>query len=444
MTTQLADRRTKFLPFNRGDDGGAGQPDQTRAATRPPTCGSRSGSATPGSTSLAASSTAARRGHRERQDAHGRSSIFPRYHQWDAVLKLEDDARQSGAGKSYLVEHSAGSGKSNTIAWLAHRLSTLARRQRREGLRPGDHHHRPHRPRPTAPGHRRPVRDEEGRRRADRAGSKQLADALVNGTAPIIVSTLQKFPFAKALEVIIEKAAELKDRSFAVIVDEAQARRPARRRRAEGVLGGGAVVERESTDEEENGEEEADAEDVVGGHARRARPAEEPQLLRVHGDAEGQDARAVRRRSSPTASHPAVPPLLDAPGDRGGLHPRRPRELHDLQDLLEGREGDEDDPEVVERRGRVRDRALRRSPPARTSRRRSRSSSSTSGRSRAKKIGGQAKAMVVTQLAPLGRPLQARDRQVHRRRRATHSRRSSPSPAPSTTRRTASSSRSRR
>src|SRR5204862_5064815 len=51
--------------------------------------------------------------------------IFPRYHQWDAVLKLEADARANGAGQSYLVQHSAGSGKSNTIAWTAHRLSTL-------------------------------------------------------------------------------------------------------------------------------------------------------------------------------------------------------------------------------------------------------------------------------------------------------------------------------
>ncbi len=51
--------------------------------------------------------------------------IFPRYHQWDAVLALSARARESGAGESYLVQPSAGSGKSNTIAWLAHRLSSL-------------------------------------------------------------------------------------------------------------------------------------------------------------------------------------------------------------------------------------------------------------------------------------------------------------------------------
>jgi SWI2/SNF2 ATPase-like protein len=51
--------------------------------------------------------------------------IFPRFHQWDAVRRLEAQAREHGAGQSYLVQHSAGSGKSNSIAWLAHRLSSL-------------------------------------------------------------------------------------------------------------------------------------------------------------------------------------------------------------------------------------------------------------------------------------------------------------------------------
>jgi type I restriction enzyme, R subunit len=51
--------------------------------------------------------------------------IFPRFHQWDAVLTLEADAKANGAGKNYLIQHSAGPGKSNTIAWTAHRLSNL-------------------------------------------------------------------------------------------------------------------------------------------------------------------------------------------------------------------------------------------------------------------------------------------------------------------------------
>ncbi len=50
---------------------------------------------------------------------------FPRYHQLDAVRKLLAEARQRGAGENYLIQHSAGSGKSNTIGWLAHQLSNL-------------------------------------------------------------------------------------------------------------------------------------------------------------------------------------------------------------------------------------------------------------------------------------------------------------------------------
>ncbi len=53
------------------------------------------------------------------------STLFPRHHQWRAALRLTADAREHGAGSSYLVQHSAGSGKSNTIGWLAHRLSSL-------------------------------------------------------------------------------------------------------------------------------------------------------------------------------------------------------------------------------------------------------------------------------------------------------------------------------
>jgi type I restriction enzyme R subunit len=51
--------------------------------------------------------------------------IFPRFHQWDCVTRLLAAAREAGAGTNYLVQHSAGSGKSNSIAWLAHRLASL-------------------------------------------------------------------------------------------------------------------------------------------------------------------------------------------------------------------------------------------------------------------------------------------------------------------------------
>ena len=66
----------------------------------------------------------------EKRDDHGRkvkaeAMIFPRYHQLDAVRLLVQKARCEGVGNNYLIEHSAGSGKSNTIGWLAHRLASL-------------------------------------------------------------------------------------------------------------------------------------------------------------------------------------------------------------------------------------------------------------------------------------------------------------------------------
>jgi type I restriction enzyme, R subunit len=139
--------------------------------------------------------------------------IFPRYHQLDAVRKLEVAARAEGPGHNYLVQHSAGSGKSNSIAWLAYRLAELHRddtrvfhsvvvvtdrrvldAQLQKTISQFDH----------TPGVVQVI-DED---------SKQLADALEKGVH-IIVTTLQKFPVAA------QKISTLPDRAYAVIVDEA-------------------------------------------------------------------------------------------------------------------------------------------------------------------------------------------------------------------------------
>jgi type I restriction enzyme R subunit len=121
MTTRLAGSGTRFLPFNQGHCGGAGNP-----STGP-------GHATAYLWELVWERNAwldllGRFVHVDKPAKGSKKAvqiIFPRYHQWDAVLRLEATARDEGAGRSYLVQHSAGSGKSNTIAWLAHRLSTL-------------------------------------------------------------------------------------------------------------------------------------------------------------------------------------------------------------------------------------------------------------------------------------------------------------------------------
>ncbi|TPL76251.1 type I restriction endonuclease subunit R [Mesorhizobium sp. B2-3-13] len=123
MTTRLQNGKTRFLPFNRGSNGGAGNPEITDEfriaylwADQP------EGRAILSRDILL--DIIGRFVHLDTGD--GREAlIFPRFHQIDAVLKMIADARANGGGRNYLVQHSAGSGKSNTIAWTAHRLVTL-------------------------------------------------------------------------------------------------------------------------------------------------------------------------------------------------------------------------------------------------------------------------------------------------------------------------------
>jgi type I restriction enzyme R subunit len=128
MTTRLAGNATHFLPFDKGCDGGAGNP--------PDPAGRTYRTAYLWEEALQRDSlldVLARFIHlqsEEKRDDHGRkvkveTTIFPRYHRLDAVRRLVDAARTEGVGHNYLVEHSAGSGKSNTIGWLAHRLASL-------------------------------------------------------------------------------------------------------------------------------------------------------------------------------------------------------------------------------------------------------------------------------------------------------------------------------
>lgn len=140
--------------------------------------------------------------------------IFPRYHQLDAVRKISSNVLKVEAGTNYLIQHSAGSGKSNSIAWLAYRLSSLHndtdKRIFDSVIVVTD----------------RKVLDQQLQntiyqfehktgvvQRIDK-DSTQLASALGYGTN-IIITTLQKFPF------VVDKVGELPDRNYAVIIDEA-------------------------------------------------------------------------------------------------------------------------------------------------------------------------------------------------------------------------------
>lgn len=215
MTTKLAGQQTLFLPFNLGHDGRAGNPPNP-SGHRTSYLWDRVWERDSWMDILA------RFIHVERP-AQGsptarRSAetvIFPRFHQWDAVLALEAHAKAHGPGQNYLVEHSAGSGKSNTIAWTAHRLSSLhdatdtkvfdkvvvitdrvvLDRQLQDTIYQFEH--------------TRGVVEKIDK------DSGQLAEALAGEQARVIITTLQKFPF------VLDKIADLPARRYAVIVDEA-------------------------------------------------------------------------------------------------------------------------------------------------------------------------------------------------------------------------------
>ena len=140
--------------------------------------------------------------------------IFPRFHQLDAVRQLTDHARENGAGHNYLVQHSAGSGKSNSIAWLSYRLSGLHNDQNERIFDS------------VVVVTDRRVLDSQLQntiyqfehktgvvQRIDK-DSGQLA-AAIEGGANIIITTLQKFPF------VVDKVGRLPERKYAVIIDEA-------------------------------------------------------------------------------------------------------------------------------------------------------------------------------------------------------------------------------
>jgi len=216
VTTHLRGAATRFLPFNQGRFGGAGNP------PAPPT---RAGYAT----AYLWEETWAKGSvldlvrqfvHEvEEEDESGRKTgrrflIFPRYQQLDCVRKLVADARARGPGRRYLVQHSAGSGKSFTIAWLAHQLATLHdagdRRVFDSIVVVTDRRVLDRQLQRTM----RQLEQTLGVVENIDTTSRQLKDALEAGKT-IIVTTLQKFP------VIADQIAQIPGRRFAVVVDEA-------------------------------------------------------------------------------------------------------------------------------------------------------------------------------------------------------------------------------
>jgi len=264
MTTRLSSRNTHFLPFNQGRDTGAGNPEN------------------PGGYKTAYLWEAVLERHSfldilarfihlqvEEKKLGGKkvrreTMIFPRYHQLDCVRKMVADARERGAGTNYLIQHSAGSGKSNSIAWLAHRLASLydekdekvydsvvvvtdrvvLDQQLQNTIYQFEH--------------------KQGVVQKIDESSTQLAEALAKGV-PIVVTTLQKFPF------VTEKIGDLPKRRYAVIVDEAHSSQGGETATGlKGVLAAAVIREEATKDTTEEGLPDYE-EEILKTMAKRGR-----------------------------------------------------------------------------------------------------------------------------------------------------------------------------
>jgi type I restriction enzyme R subunit len=247
MTTRLAGRGTYFLPFNQGCAGGAGNPENAGGYK----------TAYLWEEVLARHSfldILARFIHLQIEEKRlggkkvkRETMIFPRYHQLDCVRRLVADARGRGTGTNYLVQHSAGSGKSNSIAWLAHRLASLYNQkdekvfdsiivvtdrvvldqQLQNTIYQFEH--------------------KQGVVQKIEVDSTQLAEALASGV-PVVITTLQKFPF------VTEKMGDLPMRRYAVVVDEAHSSQGGETAtELKGVLAGAAIKAEARAKAEEEG-----------------------------------------------------------------------------------------------------------------------------------------------------------------------------------------------
>ncbi|MER7796203.1 DEAD/DEAH box helicase family protein [Microbacterium sp. NPDC096154] len=224
MSTRLAGAATRFLPFNKGADEGAGNPPNSNGSAssyfweeilQRDTWLTLLGSFVHLQVETDVDPDTGKKTRSEKV-------LFPRYHQWRAVTRLVEAARAEGPGNRYLVQHSAGSGKTNSISWLAHRLSQLH----------DDHNERVFDTVVVVTD--RTVLDKQLQdaiaqfekqagvvqsitRESGESKSKELEAALVGGKNIVIV-TIQSF---EALIKAVQTLPELQGRRFAVIADEA-------------------------------------------------------------------------------------------------------------------------------------------------------------------------------------------------------------------------------
>lgn len=266
LTTKLDSYNTKFLPFNKGYNNGAGNP---------PLDDYKSSYFWKETLSINSWMEILGRYIHLQKDVYTidgkeytkESMIFPRYHQLDSVRELTSDAKTKGPGKNYLIQHSAGSGKSNSIAWLSYRLSSLYNKENKRvfdsviiitdrnvldqqlqnTIYQFDH--------------------KQGVVKRIEEDAIQLAEAIQSGIN-IIITTLQKFPFA--LKYLID----LPDRNYAVIIDEAHSSQggESSRKMTEALAGKNVSLEESEKIESDIENKETDEDDNIRELIRKRGP----------------------------------------------------------------------------------------------------------------------------------------------------------------------------
>ena len=218
MTTKLNGKKTVFLPFNKGNNHGAGNPPNPNGYK----------TAYIWEEVFSKKSLAdiiqhfVRLDGKEKDKLSSRTLFFPRYHQLDVVRKLIDDVSINGVGKTYLIQHSAGSGKSNSITWSAYQLIEAS--PAKEGVNGSKGMDYPLFDSVIVVTDRK-ILDKQLRENiksfsevknivAPAYSSSELKSSLESGKK-IIITTIQKFPF------IVDGISDLSDKRFAVIIDEA-------------------------------------------------------------------------------------------------------------------------------------------------------------------------------------------------------------------------------
>lgn len=303
MATRLAGKDTRFLPFNQGSngagrDGGAGNPPNPNGY-------------------LTAylweevfqkdSMMDILQKFMSLQD--GKTLIFPRYHQLDVVRKLVADVRQKGAGQHYLIQHSAGSGKSNSIAWTAYRLASLFNAENKPVFASvivvTDRTVLDAQLQETISGFDHTLGAVEAI--GEDKNSGDLRDAINNG-ARIIITTLQKFP------VIYTEVNKTAGKNYAVIIDEAHSSQTGTSAlKLKAALADTEDALREYAELEGKAEDEIDPEDALVEGVDLPRAAQEPVLLCLYRHPKSRHAGAVRHRV-PGRQPPPFPHLQYAAG----------------------------------------------------------------------------------------------------------------------------------